>query len=148
MTVAILVVAASVGTELAGADSFATLASFPQPWFALAPWAWVTVGVLYYAAMAVILYRLLRRSPSSRRALRLVVAIVLANEVWNALVFGLRAPWAASVGLVAFAALVAGTIQPARRQDPVSGWILLGYLVWLVGYDLPWIFIIAVRAAA
>jgi tryptophan-rich sensory protein len=142
-TLAALGLAATVGSALAGDDPFAALASYNQPWFALPGWGWAVVGVVYYIAIAVVTYRLLRRLPDSRRAVGFVLAVIVANEAWNVLVFGLQALTVAAVGLGLFAILVAAAVRPVRRCDVGSGHILVAYLVWVVVYDLPWIVALA-----
>lgn len=148
VTILVMSTAAAVGTVLSGDDPFAVLESYDQPWFGLPAVGWVVVGIVYYAAMAAVTYRLVRRLPASRAAFGLVLAVVGANEAWNVLVFRFRAPWLAAAGLVAFAGLVTVAFLQVRRHDALSARIVGVYVGWLLVYDLPWILAIALSNPA
>lgn len=138
VTLAVVAVAAGLGQALAGDDPFAALDAYRQPSFALPPSGWVAVGIAYYLAMMLIVFRLLRRLPSTRTAVCLVAAVMVGNEAWNVLVFGIRSPWGAFVGVVAFAVLVATALERVRRHDAITALALGLYLLWVVAYDIPW----------
>jgi benzodiazapine receptor len=144
LALAMAVAAALVGQALAGDDPFGALSVYRQPWFALPSWGWVVVGIVYYLAMMFVVFRLLRRLPTASIALGVVVGVMIANEVWNVLVFGLQEPVWAAGGLIAFGLLVLVGVYLARQQDRVATWVLGGYAVWVIGYDIPWMLAVAV----
>ena len=135
---ALVAAAAVLGEALAGDDPFAVLAAYEQPWFALPDWGWILVGVVYSVMLIVVVFRLLRRLPPSRNAIALVVGVLLTNELWNVLVFGMRALNAALVGIVAFAVLVLFAVWAAREHDKVATVLLALYALWVIAYDISW----------
>ena len=47
--------------------------------------------------------------------------------------------YAAMVALFGFIAILVALVMTLISADPISGWLMLAYLVWVVGFDLPWI---------
>ena len=56
---------------------------------------------------------------------------LLLNGAWSWIFFGLRAPGAALLDIVALAAAIVVTIALFRRLHPVGGLLLLPYLAWV-----------------
>lgn len=110
-----------------------------SPWYqALAkpvgtppPWIFGPVWTVLYVMMGVAWGRLLG-GRHWREATWFAVQFFF-NLVWTPLFFGVHAVWLAlAVILVLWAALWV-TLIKARRVDPVAGWLLVPYAVW-VGY--------------
>lgn len=94
----------------------------------------MAVGVAYYLAMGVVLYRSLQRRDEA--ATVLAVGVLVLNEAWNVAFFGRRSTRNGFVGTVAFTAPLAG-LGIAVRHDPVSRRLVEVYAGW-VAYDLWW----------
>jgi tryptophan-rich sensory protein len=135
VAVACVVLAASAGQVLAGDDPRARLEELDTTTITLPFAAWIVVGVAYYA----LVYRLARRLPSSTSAFVSVTCVLVANEVWNALLFGFDSVAPAAIGMLVFAAITMVAASSTFRVDRVSGWLLCPYVIWVVGYDEPWI---------
>jgi tryptophan-rich sensory protein len=136
ITGGVVVIAATAGNVLIPKQALAWFRSLHwPPW--LVPYAvFIAVGVIYYVLMAAVLYRALDR----RETASVVWAIVLivANEGWNAVFFGLRSTIGGFIGILAFATLLTGLIISVR-EDGLSVLILAGYAAW-VAYDIAWTF--------
>ncbi len=133
---------AVLGTVLAG-DSLKTwYPTIRHPRFEPPLWGFVLVGLAVYVIDAIVLYRLLAVTEESAirvAAITALVAVMLANELWNAVLFRMRSPYRAMIGLFGFIALLAVLVVALFLTDPISGWLMLGYLAWVVGFDVPWI---------
>jgi hypothetical protein len=95
----------------------------------------LTVGVLYYCIMGVVVRRSLLRGDS--RSYWLAVAVLSANELWNAALFGRRSTCSGFVGILAFL-MPLGALQASVAGDRVSAVTLGVYTVYVVAYDVPW----------
>lgn len=135
-------VMAVFGTVLVG-DSLKTwYPTIRHPRFEPPLWGFVLVGLVVYVIDAIVLYRLLVVIDDSAIrvvALATLVAVMLGNELWNAVLFRLRSPYRAMIGLFGFIVLLAVLVVALFLADVVSGWLMLGYLAWVVGFDVPWI---------
>jgi translocator protein len=132
---------AVLGTVLAG-DSLKTwYPTIRHPRFEPPLWGFVLVGLVVYVIDAIVLYRLLVVEDSGIRgaAIAALVAVMLANELWNGVLFGMRSPRRAMAGLFGFSALLIVLVVALFLADPFSGWLMSAYLVWVVGFDVPWI---------
>jgi tryptophan-rich sensory protein len=133
---------AALGTVLAG-DSLKTwYPTIRHPRFEPPLWGFVLVGLVVYVIDAIVLYRLLVVVDDSGMrvaAIAALLVVMLGNELWNALLFRLRSPYAAMIGLVGFIGLLGVLVVTLFLADPVSGWLMLAYLAWVVGFDVPWI---------
>lgn len=87
----------------------------------------------------VVVYHLGRRLPEAKAAFIAVLCVMLANEAWNALVFGFDSVTPTAIGMGFFAAITARTGIVVYRADRVAGIVLLPYVVWVLVYDVPWI---------
>lgn len=102
----------------------------------------VLVGLVVYVIDAIVLYRLLavvEESGIRIAAIAALVVVMLGNELWNAVLFRLRSLSGAMIGLVGFIALLAVLVVALFLADTISGWMMLAYLAWVVGFDVPWI---------
>lgn len=133
---------AVLGTVLAG-DSLKTwYPTIRHPWFEPPLWGFVLVGLVVYVIDAIVLYRLL--APVEESAIRVgaigaLVVVMLGNELWNGVLFRMRSPYGAMVGLFGFTVLLAVLVVALFLADPLSGWLMSAYLVWVVAFDIPWI---------
>jgi tryptophan-rich sensory protein len=136
VTAAVVVAAAALGNLLipkAAMDWFRNL-TWPR-W--LIPFrVFIVVGVVYYALMAVVLYRALERADIASVVWSVVV--IVANEVWNLVFFGLRSTLGGFLGILGFAVPLAVLLYVAR-QDMLSMILLSAYGVWVL-YDVAWTF--------
>ncbi|MGB0175732.1 MAG: TspO/MBR family protein [Owenweeksia sp.] len=129
---------ALLGNLLIG-DTLKWFNELEQPWFALSFSGWLLVGSLYYMIVIAIFFRLLGMptGPERKTLIRLTIAMLAGNEIWNLLFFGLESTLAGFTGLFPFTALVVVLFVKLLRSDRLSAWVLLPYLLWLV-YDLIW----------
>ena len=133
---------AAIGAVLAG-DSLKTwYPTIRHPRFEPPLWGFVLVGLIVYVIDAIVLYRLLavvENSGIQTAAIVALLVVMLGNELWNALLFRMRSPYAAMIGLVAFIGLLGLLVVTLFLTDVLSGWLMLAYLAWVVGFDVPWI---------
>ena len=99
--------------------------------------AFGVVGATYYAQLGVVLYRAYRRD--DRRVRHLALVVLVGNELWNVAFFGGRSPRNGLLGLLFFLVPLLG-LQMAVSDDPVSVVALAPYTVWVIGYDVPWVY--------
>ena len=74
--------------------------------------AFGVVGVTYYAQLGVVLYRAYRNN--DRHVRRRALMVLVGNELWNVAFFG--------------------------RCSPGNGLLGVLLLIWVIGYDVPWIY--------
>jgi benzodiazapine receptor len=101
------------------------------------------VGLVCYVFEAIVGYRLLERineSPTAVLVLFALVVVMLYNELWNAALFRWRSPFAGLVALLGFLAPLAILLVGCALVDTPSLVLMSLYSVWVVGYDLPWIY--------
>jgi len=101
------------------------------------------VGLVFYVVEAIVGYRLLERLDSSPTAALVVVSlmvVMLYNELWNGALFRLRSPFAGLIALLGFLAPLAILVVGCAIVDAPSAVLIFVYVVWVVGYDLPWIY--------
>ena len=136
VTTAVAVFAATVGNLFIPKASLQWFRALRGPRWMVSFRVFITVGIAYYLAMATVLYRALDREDPATVAWSIVVLV--ANEAWNAVFFGLRSAVGGFVGMLAFAVTLAGLVLVARA-DNVSLVLLALYSVW-VAYDVAWTF--------
>jgi translocator protein len=128
----------------AGPGTRTRLEELRLPRFAPPFAAWIVIGGLYYAICFAVLDRLLRGGigdGAREVALGLAALLLVGNAGWNWFFFrrqALRASFVYSLGYAAVAVCFAAALF---RADPISGWIFVPYLVYLVygtwwGYSL------------
>jgi translocator protein len=98
------------------------------------------VGVLVYIIDVIILYRALSVLREGRvLVFTLTITVMIANELWNYLFFGLRSTFAGFIGIVIFVLPLTALQVTLFRYDLFSAWLLLLYYAWVL-YDLVWTF--------
>jgi tryptophan-rich sensory protein len=100
------------------------------------------VGLAFYIVDVVVAYRLsglIDTTPTAALVVVSLIVVMLYNELWNAALFRLRSPFAALIALLGFLAPLAILLVGCALVDTPS-FVLIGiYVLWVVGYDLPWI---------
>jgi len=71
--------------------------------------------------------------------LALTLVVMLSNELWNYLFFGLRSTLAGFVGIVLFLVPLTALIFVFSRYERGSAKLLVPYFLWVL-YDLAWTF--------
>ena len=113
-----------------------------HPWYKLPLWGSVIVALLVYAGYGIVLHRTYNQQLT--QAVALGGAVLLGNEAWNLVFFGTHnLTWTFWVTVV-FALLVLVQTASVRRKDSLSFGISFVYLVWIVFYDLPWLYYLSV----
>ena len=131
---------AVLGGVLAGGSGVVWFAGLAKPWFLVPLWTFYLVGLVYYAGGATILYRVLVHVEDRRGrsiSLALIICVMMLNELWNYLFFGLRSPLAGFLGIVAFLVPLTALLLALRRYERFSATLVAGYYVWVL-YDLAW----------
>jgi tryptophan-rich sensory protein len=132
---------AMAGAEgmLSGRDLPAWLNSLKRP-RAFAPiWVWAIAAALTYLLQGAIAYRLLAppRSQLDIAALAALFCVMSANIAYNVVLDRTRDPAWTYRGLIWFLPALAVLQILLLLADPISGWMHLAYVAWVVGYDLP-----------
>ncbi|MGB0384347.1 MAG: TspO/MBR family protein [Ardenticatenaceae bacterium] len=109
-----------------------------HPWYKLPLWGSVIIAFLLYIGYGVIIYRTF----SQRHYIAtLAGALVLfGNEIWNIFFFGTRNLSLTFWVTVLFALLVLIQTATVYKKDRLSFAISLIYLMWVVLYDVPWLY--------
>jgi tryptophan-rich sensory protein len=131
---AVTATAAVLGNAFVGKDSLSWFRGLKAPPWQLPMPGFVMVAAAYYVIMAVLARGIDRRDAGT---IGWAVAVLAGNEAWNGLLFGRRSPRAAFIGVLAFLVPLAG-LQQSVRRDGTSCWILSGYTIYVIGYDVPW----------
>ena len=125
------------GKSLVGPEALAWFQGLRRPRMQLPMAGFMTVGALYYGIMGVVVRRSLLRGDS--RSYWLAIAVLSANELWNAALFGRRSTRNGFVGILAFL-MPLGALQASVARDRVSPVTLGAYTVYVVAYDVPWVY--------
>lgn len=134
-TLAPVTAAAVIGNVFVGRKSMAWFHGLRRPAMQLPMPALLGVGVVYYVLMAVVVHRAV--TGGDARTYRRALVVLVGNEAWNAVFFGRRSARAGFLGVVGFL-LPLGLLQAAVAGDRASRLAVGTYVVWVVGYDLPW----------
>ncbi len=132
---------AIVGGLLTGNQLTQWFATLRKPRFQLPLWGFVCVGLFSYIVDSIITYRLLTVVPEQTAriiALTALIVVMLYNELWNIVLFRWHNTFASFLGVVLF--LIPLTILQVTLVlvEHVSAWLVFVYLLWLIGYDIPW----------
>lgn len=91
------------------------------------------VWTVLYALMAVAAWRVWRRGavPGRAWALGLFMVQLALNLAWSALFFGMQWIGGALADIVLLLVAIGATALAFRRLDPLAGWLLLPYGLWV-----------------
>jgi tryptophan-rich sensory protein len=64
--------------------------------------------------------------------------VMLYNELWNIVLFRWQNPFAGFLGVLAFLAPLLLLQVILLLVEPISGLLMLIYVLWVVLYDIPW----------
>jgi tryptophan-rich sensory protein len=136
----LLCVAAALGEALcAGKRPNATLRSLKLPSWAAPTPVWFLIGLAYYTACFLSLYRVSAAAGARLRilTLTLIVAVMATNAAWN-FVFFRRHDWQMSFWyLLPYSALVVAMVYTLSRVDGLSALFFVVYLMYLP-YAFAW----------
>ena len=127
---------------LAGGQVKAHFATLRLPRYSPPFWVWVVIGMLYYVASFIVLYRLFRlefRGLLWSVAISLALLMLALNAVWNLLFFRLKNLRASVLALVPYSLVVLGLVFSLALLDPLAAWSLIPYVVYLV-YANAWVY--------
>ncbi|HEX6483752.1 MAG TPA: TspO/MBR family protein [Ktedonobacteraceae bacterium] len=139
--VALSVGMAIVGGLLTGNQLTQWFATLRKPRFQLPLWGFICVGLFSYIVDSIIAYRLLTvvLEQSARIiALTTLIVVMLYNELWNIVLFRWHNTLAGFLGVLVFLIPLAILQVTLVLMDHVSAWLVLVYLLWVSGYDIPW----------
>jgi translocator protein len=92
----------------------------------------------YYAGCAAVLYRILVYVNERRgelASLAMIIILMVLNEPWNYLFFGLRSTLAGFLGIVAFLVPPTALLLVLRTHEGFSARMVTAYYLWVL-YDL------------
>jgi translocator protein len=133
------VAAAVLGNLFVGRDALRWLEGLQKPRMQLPLPGFLIVGTLYYVAIGTVLHRSAVRS--DHRAYRLAAVVLVANETWNVVLFGRRSTRGAFLGVLGFTVPLS-LLQLSVRDDRLSTVALSPYTAWVIGYDIPWTYLL------
>jgi tryptophan-rich sensory protein len=133
-------IAAALEGACAGRNVKSYFSRLKSPPYSPPLWVWYIIGVLYYGTFFLVVYRILTRGNNSSLAnmtLALVLAMMLANALWNYLFF--RAQKLFVSVLVTFLAPIMDLLLLVCliQLDRVAAWALIPYLMYRV-FSLWW----------
>jgi len=143
ISLGICILAAILEGLFAGKNVRPFLEKLRTPAYAPPFWAWIAIGVCYYAICFIILYRILRHGDTSLKypALLLLLVVMTVNAVWNYFFFRLEnLLYSFILGLVYSVVAIAPFIC-LIRFDTIASLTLLPYMIYLIfgfywGYGL------------
>ncbi len=129
--------AAVAGNAFIGRAAMSWFRGLTAPRWQLPLPAFLVVGAVYYGLVGYVLARSIDRRDA--RSTAWSVAVLVGNEAWNGAFFGRRSAPAGFTGLCVFLVpLVA--LQRSVRADPRSRRALAPYTVYVLLYDVPWMY--------
>lgn len=138
--VAIPVLFALFGGALVGGNGVGWFARLDKPRFLIPLWMFYLVALSYYAGCAAVLYRILVYVSDRRgemASLAMIIILMLLNELWNYLFFGLRSTLAGLLGIVAVLVPLTALLLVLRMYEPLSARMVTAYYLWEL-CDLAW----------
>ena len=116
----------------ATAGSMEKYANLYQPPLAPPGWLFPVVWTILYVLMAVAAWRVfISHSPNKQQALLLYGIQLIVNALWPVLFFTLDAYLLAFAWLLLLWYLVFMMFRQFKEIDPLAGWLIVPYLVWL-----------------
>jgi len=105
-----------------------------RPWYTPPNWVFGPVWTVLYVLMAVAAWQVWLEVDRrwGQPPLLLFYGQLVLNAGWSVLFFGLRSPRYGLVGILVLWALVSLCMAWFARIDPVAGWLLLPYWLWLI----------------
>jgi translocator protein len=140
-SVIVCVALAAAGNAWVGEGLKTWYPSLVKPRWQVPLWGFMLVGIAVYVVEGIILYRLQVHVP--RVADRVVTiaalsAVMICNEAWNYVFFGLRRLDMALAAMIGFLMPLAVLMIALLAREPTSAALLAPYCVW-VAYDVWWI---------
>jgi benzodiazapine receptor len=142
VAIAICVLFTLFGNALIGESLGTWYDTLDKPWFLIPLWAFYIVGAVYYLLFATVLYRILVHVDDREgrvTALALAVSVLLLNELWNYVFFGLECTLAGFLGIVVFLVPLTALVAALRKYERLSAGLVVVYWIWVL-YDLTWTF--------
>jgi benzodiazapine receptor len=142
VAIAICVLFTLFGNALIGESLGTWYDTLDKPWFLIPLWAFYIVGAVYYLLFATVLYRILVHVDDREgrvTALALAVSVLLLNELWNYVFFGLESTLAGFLGIVVFLVPLTALVAALRKYERLSAGLVVVYWIWVL-YDLAWTF--------
>jgi tryptophan-rich sensory protein len=104
-----------------------------QPTWAPPAWLFGPVWTVLYAMMALAVWLVWRKGPSKAVTVAMVVFMLqlTLNTLWSWLFFSWRSGAGAFVEIILLWLLIAFCILLFRRIQPLAGYLLVPYLVWV-----------------
>ncbi|HLG75305.1 MAG TPA: TspO/MBR family protein [Ktedonobacteraceae bacterium] len=132
---------AITGGLLTGNQLTRWFATLHKPRFQLPLWGFLCVGLYGYIVDSIIAYRLLTVVPEQTAriiALTALIVVMLYNELWNIVLFRWHNTFAGFLGVLIFLLPLAFLQVTLVLVDSVSAWLVFVYVLWAIGYDIPW----------
>jgi tryptophan-rich sensory protein len=133
------VAAAVLGNAFIGSDAMKWFHGLRRPRMQLPMPGFLAVGGLYYISIGTVLYR--AAVLGNRRAQRLGLVVLVGNELWNVALFGRRSTRNGFAAVLAFTVPLS-LLQASVKDDRTSVLALSPYTAWVVGYDIPWTYLL------
>ncbi len=92
--------------------------------------AWTTLYALIGVAVALVWHKV-EPGPQKKRALGWFTVQMVLNLLWTPVFFGMHRIGAALVVIIALWLTIVFTIIAFRKLNPVAGWLLVPYLLWV-----------------
>ena len=102
-----------------------------KPPFQPPGWLFSPVWTLLFTLLAIATWRIARKGSIARSALQLYGLQLVLNVLWSLFFFTLHKPAWALVDIALLDTIVVAMVILYRRVDPLSGWLLVPYAVWL-----------------
>ena len=108
-------------------------APLEKPSFQPPAWMFGVVWTILYTLLGIALAIVLHKPPSKQRrdALWLFGGQLLLNFTWSPVFFGMHMIDVAFVIIVAMLVMALAAARYFRRLNPLAGWLMLPYLLWL-----------------
>src|SRR5688572_21917709 len=90
VALALAALCAALEAWMSGPRPFRFLATLKQPRWALPVWGWMVVGGAFYVIMTFAVAAMLRKQEPGLLALALIVTVMIADGVWNYILFRRR----------------------------------------------------------